>query len=1647
LEQQVRVEGTVVDLPALSANFPPTVKPELVRENVVSTIRNLLDELHGVAVEGPEGMGKSTVLAQFAKAHPATAISVFVSSASRLSSDPDLIRMDITKQIHWILEKDVLATGKYDPSLLKSYCSDLHRDARRKKVLYYFIVDGLEELESETRENLLQQFVDILPTGNHQFRFLFSGDVTYFKGLIQAPFEVKSYPLTEFSIEETQYIFSGQSATATQLKDIRALCGGLPGRMASVLRSLKNGMEVQRVIDETPVNRPEFFKIEWRQVPENDDDMKRILAVLALDAKPHTPKLLSEVLKLPVSVVEEKLQTLNFLLIEPENKHIHFASVGLRSFVASKLADRKRQVQALLIKRLMAAPQSKESILNLPEYLEESDQLEQLLDLLTPEQILGVLERSQTLSNVEDTVQRGVRSAKSRGRDSDLLRFSIQSSVVAEFASSNVWVSEVEALAALGRDEEALALANNSTLREDRLHLLSAFADGVWRRTGKISREITEQIKLLIDRADSRSLGHRVIDISEHLVCASPDLATALLEKVRPTLPDPNDLDLIFYNLSVRALTELKDERLRDEVMERFSPRTNSSIFHTSLKRLRVLSSQLSAKQVLAEVESLEMQDAKIRVLRTWCVMNATEDEADTVAEFALQLALRTTAYTLDATLLADLSSPLASIVLDVRRRELVGAFDGLRGTAERLGPSIDYVRLQLSLASAELVSDQPKAEGRLMELIEFVGKIQDLSSKGEAYARFLGALKGFAAKTHLAFGGSLEAQCSDELESVVLLLTDSTADQYTALTGMTSALAGGFLSKALEYASLVNTEARRDAIARDIIAALVHRPIRNIVPSELLQVLSSIRNPHVIDNSLSLIMERYSDETGVPESTLSALAPVVSRLNHMSNSVSACRGLVQAFNLFSRAAEGQHEGLLSELADQLYSRWCSIDVGWIRIDVGFGLAKDLSATSLTEATRLFAETEKLKEEWRITAHRPASTYVASIRLAIRAFSGLLHKRFDTDTDVRVLAALIDVLPSYGERAVLWADVCMRASVAGRQDLAERLTIDYLKPVLENIPAVDDAYRSSVLIQVAPALYRANSTTCLEMLDTIDIDSRDIALRQITRFLLRGRVPTDPQDSAAVPAVEVSHDTLVEVASICKRMNTDWMIYATSRDVAEMFHGTRKNPRVNIPQREDISRRFEAIANGALPVPRQIQHLGFRIVAVAQALRMRQAKQSEWNSVIQASRAIENVADRALVLEAVALSLPSNMQPQRQKLIADARADVQRTPSELDQIERYIGFAEDVQNSDQKLCRELINDAAAVLPHASEDVASQRKRLVDVAFRVDESFAAALIDKFDDDDVKRSARTQLKLLQVRNGLKEAEPESAVTQVNSTELRRFGWLLVTALDGRRIQSFHPSLIRSYLEVAASQPLRRSFPLFVWYVENAVARFGETNEATTFLRPIFDATVFGAQLAGHIAGRTLTRLKALKQKSSHFGTAHALLVTPGSREEAKRTIAAWLERNPGEFVKITDPYFSPTDLGWLQLIREANPKCEITVLTSKHSQPTPSPGIDLEDVYLSTWRQMFDQRPPKVKIAVIGGENSRQSPIHDRWLLTPSTGLRVGTSLNSLGLTKDSEISELSIDDAERNLSQLDQYLDREKTEHNGERLRLSWFWLA
>jgi hypothetical protein len=154
----------------------------------------------------------------------------------------------------------------------------------------YFVVDGIEELENSDRNNLLQQPSDILPLGIPQFRFLFSGDESLYRNILNSSLVMKSFPLAEFGVEETRNLFASHKLTLETASELNSICRGRPGRLAEVLRGLDKNIISLDFIQDPATKWPEFFEIDWRQVDQHDDELQRILALVAHDLRPHTVK-------------------------------------------------------------------------------------------------------------------------------------------------------------------------------------------------------------------------------------------------------------------------------------------------------------------------------------------------------------------------------------------------------------------------------------------------------------------------------------------------------------------------------------------------------------------------------------------------------------------------------------------------------------------------------------------------------------------------------------------------------------------------------------------------------------------------------------------------------------------------------------------------------------------------------------------------------------------------------------------------------------------------------------------------------------------------------------------------------------------------------------------------------------------------------------------------------------------------------------------------------------------------------------------------------------------------------------------------------------------------------------------------------------
>jgi hypothetical protein len=563
---------------------------------------------------------------------------------------------------------------------------------------------------------------------------------------------------------------------------------------------------------------------------------------------------------------------------------------------------------------------------------------------------------------------------------------------------------------------------------------------------------------------------------------------------------------------------------------------------------------------------------------------------------------------------------------------------------------------------------------------------------------------------------------------------------------------------------------------------------------------------------------------------------------------------------------------------------------------------------------------------------------------------------------------------------------------------------------------------------------------------------RDQAIAVTCLFICRKHSGWEPYETAPGQGFDLTYEEIVEICDMLQLAERDDYIYMLIRAIGDTVADKRRE-KYTQQQLTEIASRLEKLYGDKFPSRRFIQHEGFRVVAQAQVARCRRQSGQKWSELAEEARQIRNVSDRIYVLGTVAQACPSKDRAKAREILKEAINLCTRIPSGYDRMERLSALASMGWDVDQASCREALKSAMALPVADDDDVLSVKRDIVDRAYRLDPEFATSLVALMDNDPARLSARVTLRqrldVLETRRAMAEQGKSKKEIKKDPEEYPRAAWMLLGSLNAGRLGHRPPETIREYVQEAARLPIAEGYPILAWAIGNAVQRFGNTNEAIRFLRPVFEATVTACGIAARLAGPS-ARVRCLPEAFAWTDESEGqkIMIRAGEREDAIQRIKEWIEHEAEEFIKICDPFFGPADLEALLLILSAKPSLSVRVLTSLKHQEQEGIEPPLDAAYRNYWhRNVSDQDPPDTEIVVAGTRNKHELPIHDRWWITRGSGLRMGTSFRSLGLGKDSELSRLAADEAEVFEKDVDRYLDRKEKEHLGEKILYVLFTLA
>jgi hypothetical protein len=1298
--------------------------------------------------------------------------------------------------------------------------------------------------------------------------------------------------------------------------------------------------------------------------------------------------------------------------------------------VESKLIDRLRESNDL------------DDTVYLPSIYNQSGRYEDLLNFLTPEVFSKILKGKQSLIPLRETAKLGVEAALNLQRDGDLIRLGLQSAIIDELYSSDVWESEINALIAMKDFYSALALTERATTKEDRLYLLSILANAKEKHQLDI-QGLEERIKNAYQQVDHKKLGNKAIDIAANLINIDSmrDLAFNLVEKNADEEGGENALDWAFAKLSLKALSDNDYKDQSFDVVEKIQNRIKDSKAQNFLTK-GLFHLNFSGERIIAEAEKMERASEQLYLLRSWVMNNRESPDAADVVDFGLNIAIATTDYAPSARDYRELSVPLPYISDPEKKKRLISKINGQKATIERLGPIEDYVRIIVILALAEKDNDTSSCLDCFIEAYLYTSDLDDLSTKSSCLARISSALTRADPDKNFEKKDSLHSMVNKELASCVDDLLNKTADQYFVTKGIIRGLAKTDPEGALSIALKLNGEERRNKAIFNLARSILNVPDDKLnlgfVQSCLQNISDKTGKDELLTQALSRINAIAEDST-INERAFLRFAELVKTIQDAPRRCNACCFVLQTL---SRITSIDITDIKTVTIDVLNAAWDSIDVGWVKVDVGFKIVESLA--NIPElAQQFFDRVEDYRNTIFLDSDGAAIAYIACTKLSIRAFSGLFAQKIDTDHDLERIFAAIENIPSMAERVGLYTDLSLRYRLANREDKFSEIVRSKIKPALEKIPDSDGQAREQAIIAASPALYLFHSSSALALIDSIGFSGkRDDAYEEICSYIITKCYKEPYYNPGSIKGKKLTHDEIRDLISFLGRIDEDAHIFYVILEITESIDANRNAFSKN--QKFEIARELEEIAKKKFPNDRFIKHKGYLIISLAQVYKIRETKLSEWNSLIEEARKI-NIADQVLVLAHIAECL-DDRNKQRQ-LLLEAEGLIKDIPSVYDQVNRYELLSRSTIEIDQQMSRKHLKTGMEILVRQDDsDMQSTQRRYIDLAYKINPDFAASLASMADNDPAREKTKinvqSRLAQLKLKDHIAEAGGKKHDLDLTSdNDYPSAAWTLLGSLNAKRVSPNRFDVTRDYARVGSNLTLSRAFPIYSWLIQNGIAFYKDTSNAGDHLRPVFEATLMGCNLIVSIAQKSTAQIKIAKAASKNEAKSSTVIIDMDS-DDAKNILTNWLKAHVRDELYIADGYFGMKDLWVLQVVKGINPNCKVYILTSKeHNKDIVSP----EEEYSEYWRlNISDQDTPPTEVFIVRTTLSNTSPIHDRWWISGKAGIGVGTSISGLGGNRISEIRDLTVEEAEEREEIIKRFVIQKIREYKGNKISYSSF---
>jgi len=1649
MENQIS-NGKIVDTTFFSLGFPTLHSDRIIfRDNYISQIEDYItSEAKVLFIEGEEDSGKTILCSQFIKRNVKNSISVFFNPLNSIDYQVDFFCSNVVNQLKFILNED-LETINIEKFIsieeYRQYLFQIRKFLKRDDSKIYLIVDGLEDKIKDNQE-FISQIFSLLPFGEDHFRIIISGSQSDFVSIWPKlkDEDTKTISLTGFTTDEIIKYLELKQPIDNEIRDLFKITKGYPGRLKTLNRLIKNDTYNLEQIDKT-TSYKKWIELDCNSVDLESPIINGILSVLSLNESTFDLEELAKISSLSSDEIQKIISELSVL--EIIGNKVYFVSNSHKRYFSNILRANVNKTHDLLI-NYYANEETINSKYELSKLYSEKGQWPKIIDLIDEDYLRNIIESTGTIQKINESLELGVKASENMNKYTEMLRYSIQGSLVNELDNYLFWESEIKARISIRDFAGAISLAECAVLKVDRLRLFALIARKEKELNNYVDEELINQINTLYNNTNLTNIGDKIYDIVADLIYAIPNLAIELIEKSSGKSTEKNINDWIIAKLSIAAIdSSMKEEESSEKTkkLEALQNLNNPSVKKIN-RAISFLVGNYASLKVLEEVKKLSDTEERLRLLRLWLNNNRRNiKDIEKVIDTALdELIHSTSKATITLDVLKDLSYQLPYVKDEETRKELYNRFKTIDKDIADLGLTKNKYIYDLNIFHTEYTFDIGKSVRTINKIINEIDHINDILIKLEAYSEVYSKLtllryREFHPKINFVYSRIL---------SLSEMIFQSTANHYKISQFVVSTIGKRDPRLALKISGQINTKFRREKARILLLDSYLDNNLKYVDIELLKEIESSFELSYSKTSACLSILERYSDAKSLHFNTIGALLFFIEKVDNFEDQSDKLFGSLLGYKIIVKNDEWKRR-LAIKFEYKILTTWRKFEADWDRIDNGFIICSELAKINESFANLIFTECEEQKSASWIDSLVVAYTYLNNLKLIIRAFTGLLISKNDVQNDFKIIQDLIQRIPSEVERLRLWTELGF-FTYSINDTINKNIYDNHILPL--TIELISKKANLDLIKDALTLIHISNPELALDFIKEISQDFKEEVYVKICDYYLTKRNPFEFYDQNSYKA-NLSFNDITKAIPVIELIETDKLIYDQIDNICRAISENRYA--FSKPQISTIYEKLFNIIKNKLPDTKNITHDGYKIIASLKITLIKK-ESANWFSFIDDSNKIPNLSDSIFVKSILLENLPFDKLPKgndlKAKIFDEVIEGLNSMQIHYEFVQRVIDISDTMYNLNRNKWKDIVNKAFNISNNLedSSEVYASKKNIIDSMYRLDPNYAKELIKSVDKEKINTRIGKLLKnyfdTLELSTKIKNNLTLEQREKDNTKLIVKAVFKALGSLNSQKITAKKIAEVSTLLPIGNKLPLHEAFPIYLFYMNNCSMTYRTIHQDGNVLnihRENFKVAVNSTNLIQLLSQRRKFNEKSFRNFfiDEDFTTNKA--IKPGSREEALFFIKNWMIDELEEFIIIADPYFQKEDLELIKLIKDADKgkDLNIDILISSNGQKP-----DIETEFKDYWRKISDELPPFTNITFVWiPEDPNYKPLHDRWLITKNSGLRMGTSLNSIGVKRESELSVMSANEALQILENtLNDYITRRKREINNQRLAYKGF---